>query len=92
MVEHPALRRVPVLDKLYLDNTFFQPGFNTFPSHEEAVARAVGLVRAHLQHRVAIANDMLGKEALLYDIGRVSDHMGHHVCVCGEHRGRPHVM
>ncbi len=61
-----------VIDKLYLDNTFCDPLYEDFPSHEVAVARAVSIIRAHPRHRVVIATDMLGKERFLFDIGKVS--------------------
>ena len=69
MLDHPALRNA-VIDKLYLDNTFFDPS-HVFPSHGESVARAVSIARAFPKHRVLITTDMLGKDQFLYDIGKV---------------------
>jgi hypothetical protein len=73
MLRQPALRKLEAgsLDKLYLDNTFFDPHFREFPSHAVSVVRGVSIVRAHPRHRVVFATDMLGKEELLHDIGLV---------------------
>ena len=46
MVSHPALAR-KVIDMLFLDNTFFNPSYDSFPSTEDATASTISLLKRH---------------------------------------------
>jgi len=65
--EHLFRRKI---DKLYLDNTFFDPRFQ-IPSQEEAIQQIVSVIRDHPNHNVFLGIDTLGKEELLVQLAQI---------------------
>ncbi|NWI66331.1 DCR1B exonuclease, partial [Todus mexicanus] len=66
MQDEPLLRGRHI-DRLYLDNTYCQPGQH-LPSRQHATRLAARIIRMYPQHHVVIGLYSLGKETLLVDL------------------------
>ncbi|KAK8464049.1 hypothetical protein PHAVU_011G109000 [Phaseolus vulgaris] len=64
-----ALHDVPVVDVVYLDNTYSNPIYD-FPTRHVAAQKVIDIISSHPDHEVIIGINTLGKEDLLIEIAR----------------------
>ncbi|CAJ1979016.1 unnamed protein product [Sphenostylis stenocarpa] len=64
-----ALQNVPVVDVVYLDNTYSNPIYD-FPPRHVAAQKVMDIISSHPDHDVIIGINTLGKEDLLIEISR----------------------
>ncbi|BAT90035.1 hypothetical protein VIGAN_06120000 [Vigna angularis var. angularis] len=68
MLDH-ALQNLPVVDIVYLDNTYSNPIYD-FPPRHVAAQKVIDIISSHPDHEVIIGINTLGKEDLLIEISR----------------------
>ncbi|KAG4967639.1 hypothetical protein AAZX31_12G099300 [Glycine max] len=64
-----ALRHVPAVDVVHLDNTYSNPIYD-FPPRHVAAQQIIDIIASHPDHEVIIGINTLGKEDLLVEISR----------------------
>ncbi|QCD87869.1 non-specific serine/threonine protein kinase [Vigna unguiculata] len=64
-----ALQNLPVVDILYLDNTYSNPIYDFSPRHA-AAQKVIDIISSHPDHEVIIGMNTLGKEDLLVEISQ----------------------